>query len=77
MATGEMIWADVEHNSCAIEDGNGIEILKCNHYVGTQGNRVCSARKEGRHVSPNEFPCGNRPRILVSKQEYAIWKLTK
>ena len=77
METDEMIWADVEHNSCAIEDGNGIEILKCNHYVGTRGERVCSARKEGRYVSPNEFPCENRPRILVSKQEYAVWRLTK
>lgn len=77
MATDEMIWADVEDNSCTLEDGNGKEILRCNHYVGAQGNRVCSARKNGRYVNPNAFPCGNKPRILVSKQEYAIWKLTK
>lgn len=77
MATDEMIWADVEHNLCTLEDDNGKEILRCNHYMGTSGGRVCSARKEGRYVSPNEFPCGNRPRILVSKQEYAVWRLTK
>lgn len=77
METDEMIWVDVEHNSCAIEDGNGKEILRCNHYVGMHGNRVCSARKEGWYVSPNEFPYGNRPRIFVDKQEYMIWRLTK
>jgi hypothetical protein len=77
METDELIWADIKDNSCAIEDGNGIEILKCNHYVGAQGSKMCSARKEGRYVNPNEFPCENRPRILVNKQEYAVWKLTK
>ena len=77
METDEMIWADIEDNSCVLDDGNGKEILKCNHYVGMHNVRICSARKEGRFVSPNEFPCGNRPRILVSKQEYAIWRLTR
>lgn len=77
METDEMIWVDIEHNSCTLEDDNGKEALSCNHYVGTSGNRTCSARKKAQAVDPNEFPCGNRPRVLVSKQEYAVWRLTK
>lgn len=77
MATDEMIWADIEHNLCTIRDDNGKEILRCNHYVGTRGGRVCSVQKENMHVGPHEYPCENRPRILVSKQEYAVWRLTK
>ena len=77
MATDEMIWADIEHNSCTLDDNNGKEILRCNHYVGTYGNSMCSARKENMRMDPHEYPCENRPRILVSKQEYAVWKLTR
>lgn len=77
METDEMIWADIEDNSCTIDDGNGIEILKCNHYVGMHGYGMCSARKENMHADPHDYPCENRPRILVSKQEYAVWRLTK
>lgn len=77
MEDNELIWVDIKDNSCTLDDNNDKEILKCNHYVGPYGDKICSARKEGKYVSPNEFPCGNRPRILVSKQEYAIWKLTK
>ena len=77
METDEMIWADIEHNLCTLEDDNGKEILKCNHYVGLCGDRVCSARKSGESMDPHASPCGNRPRVLVSKHEYAIWKLTK
>jgi hypothetical protein len=77
MEDNELIWVDIKDNSCTLDDNNDKEILKCNHYVGLCGDRVCSARKEGKYVSPNEFPCGNRPRILISKQEYAVWRLTK
>lgn len=73
MATDELTWADIEHNLCTIEDDNGKEILRCNHYVSTRGGRVCSAQNAG----PHEYPCENRPRILVSKQEYAVWRLTR
>lgn len=77
MATDEMIWGDIENNFCTLDDDNGKEILRCNHYVGTSGGRVCSARKENMHAGPHEYPCENRPRILVSKQKYAVWRLTK
>ena len=77
METDELIWADIEHNSCTLDDDNGKEVLRCNHYVGMCGDRTCSARRGGAGMDPREFPCENRPRILVSKQEYAIWKLTK
>ena len=73
MATDEMIWGDIGNNFCTVEDDNGKEILRCNHYVGTRGKRVCSAQ----NVGPHEYPCGNRPRILVNKREYITWKLTR
>ena len=77
MEADEMIWVDVEHNSCTLVDDNGKEILRCNHYVGTCGNSMCSARISGAGMDPHTFPCRNRPRILVNKQEYLTWKLTK
>lgn len=76
METDELIWVDIDSNFCALDDDTGKEILRCNHYTGTPGNRTCSARKEGR-LNPNEFPCKNKPRILVNKVEYATWRLTK
>lgn len=77
MATDEMIWADIEHNSCTLDDNNGKEILRCNHYVGVYGSSMCFARKKGMSKAPHAYPCENRPRILVNKQEYMIWRLTK
>lgn len=77
MEDNELIWVDIKDNSCTLDDNNDKEILKCNHYVGLCGDRVCSARKNGESMDPYDFPCGNKPRILVSKHEYAVWKLTK
>lgn len=78
METDELIWVGIDSNFCAVDDDTGKEVLKCSHYTGTGtfGNRTCSVRKEG-HMNPNEFPCRNNPRILVSKAEYATWKLTR
>ena len=77
METDEMIWADIEDNSCVLDDDSGKVILRCNHYVGAYGNGMRSARKSGESMDPHAFPCENRPRILVSKQEYAVWRLTR
>lgn len=78
METDEVIWVDVDDNSCTLDDASGKKVLKCNHYTGTPGNRTCSARKEGyMNPNPNELPCKNKPRILVNKQEYLTWKLTR
>lgn len=76
METDELIWVNVNRNFCTLDDDNGKEIMRCSHYTGTPGNRTCSVRKEG-GINPNEFPCRNNPRILVSKAEYATWKLTR
>lgn len=75
METDELIWVDINNNSCTLDDDTGKEVLRCSYYTVTSGNRTCSARNE-RYINPNEFPCKNEPRILVNKVEYATWKLT-
>ena len=67
METDEMIW--VENNgTCSLTSGK--ESVACHHHQTS--NPLCF----GTHGS-SEWPCKDQSIVLVNKQEYAIWRLTR
>lgn len=66
MATDEMIWVDGE--ACYLSNDEGS--MACHHHQAK--NPLCF----GKHGS-SKWPCKGLDIVLVNKQEYVIWRLTK
>lgn len=74
METDEVIWADIDTNTCVTPGPADGKQLRCMHHLlDEDGHRYCGGAKG----IADDWPCKSKPRILVSKQEYLIWRLTR
>lgn len=70
METDEVIWVGNEENNGACYLSSGEESVACHHY--RTKNPLCF----GTHGS-SEWPCKGLSIVLISKKEYATWRLTR
>lgn len=70
METDEMIWVGNTEEDGACYLSSDEKSMACHHYQAR--NPLCF----GTHGS-SEWPCKGLNIVLVSKQEYAVWRLTK
>lgn len=73
MEIDEVIWVDIDDNSCIAPGPADDEQLRCIHHLLDEGGRRYCGGAKG---ITGDWPCKNKPRILVNKVEYATWKLT-
>ena len=70
MEDNELIWVGNGEDSGACYLSSDEESIACQHYQAK--NPLCF----GTH-GRSEWPCKGLNIVLVKKQEYAIWRLTK